>query len=84
MTILYGVLPPLMAWAIIGSSKLSDSSAGLVDEDLQNDDDDDDDRGKEDLTSAKPVLVGMGVFSVLLVFEQIVQDFLSLNASLVS
>ncbi|KAG0551890.1 hypothetical protein BDA96_01G462100 [Sorghum bicolor] len=83
MTILYGVLPPLMAWAIIGSSKLSDSSAGLVDEDLQNDDDDDD-RGKEDLTSAKPVLVGMGVFSVLLVFEQIVQDFLSLNASLVS
>jgi hypothetical protein len=74
MTILYGVLPPLMAWAIIGSSKLSDSSAGLVD----------DDRGKEDLTSARPVLVGMGVFSVLLVIEQIVQDFLSLNASLVS
>ena len=75
MTILYGVLPPLMAWAIIGSSKLSGSSAGLVDEDLQNDDD----RGKEDLTSAKPVLVGMGVFSVLLVFEQIVEDFLILG-----
>ena len=80
MTILYGVLPPpLMAWAI-GSSKLSDSSAGLVDEDLQKDGE----REKEALTSAKPVLVGMGVFSVLLVFEQIVQDFLSLNASLVS
>ncbi|CAD6202938.1 unnamed protein product [Miscanthus lutarioriparius] len=79
MTILYGVLPPLMAWTI-GSSKLSDSSAGLVDEDLQKDGE----REKEALTSAKPVLVGMGVFSVLLVFEQIVQDFLSLNASLVS
>lgn len=82
MTILYGVLPPLMAWAV-GSSKLPDStSAGLVDEeDLQKDDDG---RGKDDLTSAKPVLVGMGVFSALLVFEQIVQDFLSLSASLVS
>ena len=80
MTILYGVLPPLMAWAIIGSSKLSGSSAGLVDEDLQKDGE----REKEALTSAKPVLVGMGVFSILLVFEQIVQDFLSLNASLVS
>uniref|UniRef100_A0A0A9AIP5 Uncharacterized protein n=1 Tax=Arundo donax TaxID=35708 RepID=A0A0A9AIP5_ARUDO len=76
MTILYGVLPPLMALAI--GSKLSDPSAGLVEEDPEND------KGEMDLASAKPVLVGMGLFSVLMVFEQIFQDLISFNTSLVS
>ncbi|RLN41568.1 tyrosine-specific transport protein-like [Panicum miliaceum] len=78
MTILYGVLPPLMAWAI--GSKLSGTSAGLADEELPKDG-----RGEWDMTgaSAKPVLVGMGVFSVLMVLEQMVQDFLSFNAALI-
>ena len=83
MTILYGVLPPLMAWAI--RSKLSGTSAGLADEELPKE------RGRRgemewDMTSAsaKPVLVGMGVFSVLMVLEQMFQDLLSFNASVVS
>jgi hypothetical protein len=77
MTILYGVLPPLMAWAM--GSKLPDTnSAGLTDEDLS-----EINSGRVDLTSAKPVLVGMGVFSVLMVLEQMSQDFFSFNAALV-
>lgn len=83
MTILYGVLPPLMAWAI--GSKLSGTSAGLADEELPKERDR---RGEMewDMTSAsaKPVLVGMGVFSVLMVLEQMFQDFLSFNASVAS
>ncbi|KAJ1297918.1 hypothetical protein BS78_01G415100 [Paspalum vaginatum] len=76
MTILYGVLPPLMAWAI--GSKLPGSSARLVDEETEND------GGRNgDLTGSKPVLVGMGAFSVLMIFEQIFQGFLSGNAPLV-
>ncbi|KAF8683553.1 hypothetical protein HU200_044468 [Digitaria exilis] len=79
MTILYGVLPPLMAWAI--GSKLSGRSAGLADEEQSKDS-----WGKWDMTSAsaKPVLFGMGVFSALMVLEQMLQDFLSFNAALVS
>lgn len=76
MTILYGVLPPLMAWAI--GSKLSGKSAGLADGELL-----EDNRERVDLTSAKPVLVGMGVFSVLMVLEQMSQDFFSFKAALV-
>ncbi|PAN50568.1 hypothetical protein PAHAL_9G528500 [Panicum hallii] len=78
MTILYGVLPPLMAWAI--GSNLSGPGAGLADEELPKDR-----RGKWDMTSAsaKPVLVGMGVFSALMVLEQMVQDLLSFKAALV-
>lgn len=78
MTILFGVLPPLMAWAII-DSKLSDPKVGLVDAETSKDG-----KGKVDLTSAKPVLVGMGVFSVLIVFEQIVRDLVSFNSYLLS
>ncbi|KAL6644743.1 hypothetical protein ACP70R_016351 [Stipagrostis hirtigluma subsp. patula] len=79
MTILYGVLPPLMAWTI--RSKQSDSSAGFVREDAEPSNDD---KGAVELTTAKPVLVGMGVFSVLMVLEQMFQDLVSFNASLVS
>ncbi|KAF0910581.1 hypothetical protein E2562_003017, partial [Oryza meyeriana var. granulata] len=68
MTILYGVLPPLMAWAI--TSRMSDSRAGFVEAEPSIGG-----RDNVDLTSAKPVLVGMGVFSVLMVFEQMSQDF---------
>ncbi|CAL4930159.1 unnamed protein product [Urochloa decumbens] len=80
MTILYGVLPPLMAWTI--GSKLSDTSSGLPggEEHAK------DRMGEWDMTSAsaKPVLLGMGVFSALIVLEQMSQDLLSFNASLVS
>ena len=77
MTILYGVLPPLMAWSI--GSKLSDSKAGFAEVESSKD-------GKEKVsfTSAKPVLVGMGVFSVLMVFQQILQDLVSFNTYLLS
>ncbi|CAL4921812.1 unnamed protein product [Urochloa decumbens] len=79
MTILYGVLPPLMAWTI--GSKLPNTSAGLPGEEHAKDR-----MGEWDMASAsaKPVLVGMGVFSALMVLEQMSQDLLSFNASLVS
>ncbi|XP_047086120.1 tyrosine-specific transport system-like [Lolium rigidum] len=78
MTILYGVLPPLMAWSI--GSKLSDQKADLAEavetsKEIKQ---------KASFTSAKPVLVGMGVFSVLMVFQQIFQDLLSFNTYLLS
>ncbi|KAE8821064.1 tyrosine-specific transport protein-like [Hordeum vulgare] len=77
MTILYGVLPPLMAWSI--GSKLSDKKAGFGQVEVSR-------AGKERVgfTGAKPVLVGMGVFSVLMVFQQILQDLVSFNAYLLS
>ncbi|KAL6907558.1 hypothetical protein ACP4OV_002597 [Aristida adscensionis] len=81
MTILYGVLPPLMAWAIISSRKPSDEpDAGPVVEAEPSADS----KGTVDLTTPKPVLVGMGVFSVLLVLAQMFQDLLSFSTSLVS
>lgn len=78
MTILYGVLPPLMAWSI--GSKLSDQKAGLGQIEAASR------AGKErvNFTGAKPVLVGMGVFSVLMVFQQILQDLVSFNTYLLS
>uniref|UniRef100_A0ACD5X4E1 Uncharacterized protein n=2 Tax=Avena sativa TaxID=4498 RepID=A0ACD5X4E1_AVESA len=78
MTILYGVLPPLMAWSI--GSKLSDPKAGFV-EAVETSMDV---KEKVSFTSAKPVLVGMGVFSLLMVFQQIFQDFVSFNTYLLS
>uniref|UniRef100_A0ACD5XE47 Uncharacterized protein n=1 Tax=Avena sativa TaxID=4498 RepID=A0ACD5XE47_AVESA len=78
MTILYGVLPPLMAWSI--GSKLSDPKAGFV-EAVETSSDV---KEKASFTSAKPVLLGMGVFSVLMVFQQIFQDFVSFNTYLLS
>ncbi|KAG8096741.1 hypothetical protein GUJ93_ZPchr0013g34384 [Zizania palustris] len=77
MTILYGVLPPLMAWVV--ASGMSDSGAGLVEAEPSLGD-----AGKVGLTRAKPVLVGMGVFSVLMVFEKISQDFLTFQSYLLS
>lgn len=82
MTILYGVLPPLMAWAI--GSKLSGSGTSLG---LANEEQPKDSWGKLDIMTsagAKPVLVGMGVFSALMVLEQMLQDLVSFNAALVS
>ncbi|VAH88913.1 unnamed protein product [Triticum turgidum subsp. durum] len=78
MTILYGLLPPLMAWSIV--SKLSDQKAGLEQVEAASR------AGKErvSFTGAKPVLVGMGVFSVLMVFQQILQDLVSFNTYLLS
>uniref|UniRef100_A0A0D3FGC5 Uncharacterized protein n=1 Tax=Oryza barthii TaxID=65489 RepID=A0A0D3FGC5_9ORYZ len=78
MTILYGVLPPLMAWAI--ASRMSDSRAGSVEAESSVAGG----SGNVDLTSAKPVLVGMGVFSVLMVFEQMSQDFVSFQSYLLA
>ncbi|KAF7049687.1 hypothetical protein CFC21_058181 [Triticum aestivum] len=78
MTILYGALPPLMAWSI--GSKLSDQKVGLEQVEAASR------AGKErvSFTGAKPVLVGMGVFSVLMVFQQILQDLVSFNTYLLS
>uniref|UniRef100_A0A453IHU2 Uncharacterized protein n=1 Tax=Aegilops tauschii subsp. strangulata TaxID=200361 RepID=A0A453IHU2_AEGTS len=80
MTILYGVLPPLMAWSI--GSKLSDQKVGLGQVEAAST------AGKERVNftgaTAKPVLVGMGVFSVLMVFQQILQDLVSFNTYLLS
>ncbi|KAM0881907.1 hypothetical protein ACQ4PT_032631 [Festuca glaucescens] len=78
MTILYGALPPLMAWSI--GSKLSDQKSGIA-EAVETSKEV---KQKASCTSAKPVLVGMGVFSVLMVFQQILQDLLSFNTYLLS
>ncbi|XP_015689835.2 tyrosine-specific transport protein-like isoform X1 [Oryza brachyantha] len=78
MTILYGVLPPLMAWAIT-TSRMSDSRAGSVEAESSVGG-----GANVDLTSAKPVLVGMGVFSVLMVFEQMSQDLVSFQSYLLA
>lgn len=78
MTILYGVLPPLMAWSI--GSKLSGPKSGFA----QVVETSKDVKEKASFTSAKPVLVGMGVFSALMVFQQILQDLVSFNTYLLS
>jgi tyrosine-specific transport protein len=73
MTFLYCVLPPLMAWRIV--SKHSDPSSAVTSKD---------DKAKMEITSGKSVLVAMGVLSVLMVFEQIFQDLVTLKTALVS
>jgi tyrosine-specific transport protein len=73
MTFLYGVLPLLMACRIV--SKHSDPSSAVTSKD---------DKGTVEITSGKSVLVAMGVFSVLMLFEQIFQDLVTLKTSLVS
>jgi hypothetical protein len=67
-----------MAWSI--GSKLSDPKAGLAKVVETSKDVDE----KSSFTSAKPVLVGMGVFSVLMVFQQILQDLVSFNTYVLS
>ncbi|KAF6139719.1 hypothetical protein GIB67_006667 [Kingdonia uniflora] len=72
MTMLYGVLPPAMAWAMYKRSL--DNEDGGDNKGLENMED----NGEMLLSNAKPVLVGVGVFACGIVIEQALQDILAL------
>ncbi|KAK1553245.1 hypothetical protein Q3G72_031526 [Acer saccharum] len=63
MTMLYGVLPPAMAWAVYKRES----------------DDGDRDSDRFALLGATPVVFVVGLFACCIVVEQILQDFLSLQ-----
>ncbi|KAK2633969.1 hypothetical protein Ddye_028761 [Dipteronia dyeriana] len=67
MTMLYGVLPPAMAWAVYKQE--SDNS----------DIDSDRNRDRFALSGATPVVFVVGLFACCIVVEQILQDFSSLQ-----
>ncbi|KAM7499142.1 hypothetical protein LguiA_023556 [Lonicera macranthoides] len=54
MTMLYGVLPPAMAWALRNRERDDDS---------------------DEISRARPALVGLGLFASGIVVEQVLQDF---------
>lgn len=59
MTMLYGVLPPVMAWTM--HAKSSDDNGGG-------------DGDQKMLSRAKPALLGVGLFACGIVLEQMLQD----------
>lgn len=54
MTMIYGVLPPAMAWALRNRERDDDS---------------------DEISRARPALVGLGLFASGIVVEQVLQDF---------
>ncbi|KAJ4970083.1 hypothetical protein NE237_003182 [Protea cynaroides] len=70
MTMLYGVLPPAMAWTIQTSSRDADDQDGS--NKVENND-------QKVLFKAKPVLLGVGLFACGIVIEQVLQDLLLWN-----
>ncbi|XP_072953922.1 uncharacterized protein [Typha angustifolia] len=78
MMILYGALPPMMAWAM--HFRLADR-----DKDIDHEGEDSEDSYRKLLVSStKPILVGTGLFSFVIVVEQILQDVVILNSYLFS
>ncbi|KAK4836567.1 hypothetical protein QYF36_024775 [Acer negundo] len=69
MTMLYGVLPPAMAWAVYKR----ESDDGDSDRDRDSDGD------RFALSGATPVVFVVGLFACCIVVEQILQDFSSLQ-----
>ncbi|TXG49548.1 hypothetical protein EZV62_025423 [Acer yangbiense] len=69
MTMLYGVLPPAMAWAVYKR----ESDDGDRDRDRDRDSD------RFALSGARPVVFVVGLFACCIVVEQILQDFSSLQ-----
>ncbi|XP_019052849.1 PREDICTED: uncharacterized protein LOC104594843 isoform X2 [Nelumbo nucifera] len=64
MTLLYGILPPAMAWVMRSSSCIGSRGEGSK---------------QKILYHAKPALLGVGLFACVIILEQILQDFLVLN-----
>ncbi|PIA58578.1 hypothetical protein AQUCO_00500483v1 [Aquilegia coerulea] len=76
MTMLYGVLPPAMAWALhTRSSAAVDSGNGQeeVKGNVIND-------TQMALSRAKPAVIGLGLFACAIVIEQIIQDLSALHS----
>ncbi|XP_058101790.1 uncharacterized protein LOC131245971 isoform X2 [Magnolia sinica] len=67
MTMLFGVLPPAMAWAMHSKSCHGSNSNGGED-------------GRKVLSAAKPVLLAVGLFACGIVMEQILQDLSVLHS----
>jgi hypothetical protein len=76
MMILYGALPPMMAWAM--NSRLSNQECQIKHPSFKNR------ISRVRLSDTKPVLVGMGVLSFIVVIEQFMTDMLKLNSYLFS
>ena len=69
MTVLYGVLPPVMAWAM-QSRRLDESNDVYKAKDVQVN------AGRVSLSDVKPVLIGVGLLSCGIVMEQVFRDLL--------
>ncbi|KAJ3684471.1 hypothetical protein LUZ61_013635 [Rhynchospora tenuis] len=76
MMILYGAFPPMMAWAM--NSRLTNQKSQIKQKSIK------DEIKMVQLSGAKPVLLGMGLFSFIVVIEQFLTDVLSLNSFLFS
>ncbi|KAJ4780194.1 Tryptophan/tyrosine permease [Rhynchospora pubera] len=76
MMILYGAFPPMMAWAM--NSRLTNQKSQIKQKSIK------DEIKMVQLSGAKPVLLGMGLFSFIVVIEQFLTDVLSLNSYLFS
>ncbi|XP_078152317.1 uncharacterized protein LOC144547522 isoform X2 [Carex rostrata] len=76
MMILYGALPPMMAWAM--HFNLADQENQIKHQNFI------DGMRMSQLSGAKPVLLGMGIFSFIIVIEQFLTDILNLNSYLFS
>ncbi|KAJ4807213.1 Tryptophan/tyrosine permease [Rhynchospora pubera] len=76
MMILYGAFPPMMAWAM--NSRLTNQKSQIKQKSIK------DEIKMVQLSGAKSVLLGMGLFSFIVVIEQFLTDVLSLNSYLFS
>ncbi|KAJ3682641.1 hypothetical protein LUZ60_015214 [Juncus effusus] len=77
MMILYGALPPLMAWSMHFKS-LKQENKEIKNQNFE------DDKRRISFPGFRPVLVGMGLFSFVVVIEQFFTDLLTLNSYLFS
>lgn len=78
MMILYGALPPMMAWAM--QFRLTDQESRIKHESFK-------DRIRMvplSVSGTKPVLLGMGLLSFIVVIEQFMTDIITLNSYLFS
>lgn len=66
MTMLYGVLPPAMAWTVYSRGKSEKKDADI---------------DSFALSEAMPILYVVGLFAACVVVEQILQDWSSLQLS---
>ncbi|OVA10148.1 Tryptophan/tyrosine permease [Macleaya cordata] len=69
MTMLYGVLPPAMAWAMHTRTR-SSKNGGINDDENS----EEDDGLIMELSRVKPALIGVGLFSCGIVIDQIFED----------
>ncbi|KAJ6819380.1 uncharacterized protein M6B38_402875 [Iris pallida] len=72
MTILYGVLPPVMAWSLQHSRPATNSHKCSEEIGLASD-------RRGTLSNVKPILIGVGLFSCGIVMDQVFQDLTLLH-----